>query len=47
MKIGNREFDLTKRTYVMGIMNVTPDSFSDGGHYTTRDAILYHAKEMM
>ena len=31
MIIGNKEFDLTNRTYVMGILNVTPDSFSDGG----------------
>ena len=29
MKIGNREFDVTNRTYIMGILNVTPDSFSD------------------
>ncbi|MDD6193939.1 MAG: dihydropteroate synthase [Lachnospiraceae bacterium] len=47
MRIGNREFDLTKGTYVMGIMNVTPDSFSDGGNFITRDAILFHAKEMV
>ncbi len=47
MKIGNREFDLSSHTHVMGIMNVTPDSFSDGGSYTTKDRILYHAKEMV
>ena len=47
MKIGKKEFDLKNHCYIMGILNVTPDSFSDGGHYTTRDAILYHAKEMM
>ena len=28
MKIGNKEFNLGERTYVMGILNVTPDSFS-------------------
>ena len=30
MKIGNREFDVKNETYIMGILNVTPDSFSDG-----------------
>ena len=33
MIIGNREFDTEKNTYIMGILNVTPDSFSDGGKY--------------
>lgn len=32
-KIGNKEFDFSKKTFVMGILNVTPDSFSDGGRY--------------
>ena len=31
MKIGRREFDTKNNTYIMGILNVTPDSFSDGG----------------
>ena len=31
MRIGNREFDTENGVYVMGILNVTPDSFSDGG----------------
>ena len=35
MKIGNREFDVANRTYIMGILNVTPDSFSDGGKWNT------------
>lgn len=30
MKIGNKEFDLSSHCYIMGILNVTPDSFSDG-----------------
>ena len=30
----------------MGILNVTPDSFSDGGKYNSLDSALYHAKEM-
>ena len=33
MKIGNKEFVLGERTYIMGILNVTPDSFSDGGKF--------------
>lgn len=37
MKIGNKVFDFTKdHTYVMGILNVTPDSFSDGGNSTKK-----------
>ncbi len=35
------------KTLVMGILNVTPDSFSDGGQYNTVDAALYHAEEMI
>ena len=34
MQIGNREFKTGNRPYIMGILNVTPDSFSDGGCYT-------------
>lgn len=37
MKIGNREFDFTKNIYIMGILNVTPDSFSDGGQFDQVD----------
>ena len=40
MRIGNRNFNVPGRTYVMGILNVTPDSFSDGGkYYTCEDAL--------
>ena len=46
MKIGNREFDTKHHTYVMGILNVTPDSFSDGGNYDQIDAALFHAEQM-
>lgn len=45
--IGKKEFDLRNHTYVMGILNVTPDSFSDGGKFTETDAALYHAQEML
>lgn len=47
MKIGNREFDLNHRCYIMGILNVTPDSFSDGGRFNTLDAALRHTEEMI
>lgn len=47
MKIGNREFNVTQKTYIMGILNVTPDSFSDGGKYNQMDAALFHAEEMI
>lgn len=40
------EFPLSKKTYVMGILNCTPDSFSDGGLYDTPDKALVHAIEM-
>lgn len=47
MKIGNRDFDTEHRTYIMGILNVTPDSFSDGGKYDNMDAALRHAEAML
>ena len=47
MKIGSREFDTEHQTYIMGILNVTPDSFSDGGKYSRIDAALEHAEEMI
>lgn len=47
MKIGNRDFVIGGHTYVMGILNVTPDSFSDGGKYNRTDTALYRVEEMM
>lgn len=47
MKIGNKEFDTKHNTYVMGILNVTPDSFSDGGNYNSVDKALYHTRDMI
>ncbi len=47
MIIGTRDFDLKNRTYVMGILNVTPDSFSDGGRWNQADAALRHAEQMV
>lgn len=46
IRIGNRNFCTTGKTYVMGILNVTPDSFSDGGKWNGPDKALYHAEEM-
>ncbi|MDH4560432.1 dihydropteroate synthase [Pseudomonas sp. BN411] len=43
---GNRVLDLAQ-PHVMGILNVTPDSFSDGGCFNARDAALRHAAEMV
>ncbi|MCF4994225.1 dihydropteroate synthase [Pseudomonas syringae] len=43
---GNRVLDLA-RTHVMGILNVTPDSFSDGGRFSQLDAALRHAEAMV
>lgn len=47
MRIGTREFDVKNHTYVMGILNVTPDSFSDGGKWNQIDAALKHTEEMI
>lgn len=46
MIIGKKEFDVKHKTYIMGILNVTPDSFSDGGRFNQMDAALRHAEEM-
>lgn len=47
MKIGNKEFNLGERTYVMGILNVTPDSFSDGGKFNEVELAVKHAEELI
>lgn len=47
MKIGNKNFKLGERTYIMGILNVTPDSFSDGGKYNEVEEAVKHAKELI
>lgn len=46
LTFGSRVLDLA-RPQVMGILNVTPDSFSDGGRFTRRDAALRHAAQMV
>ena len=47
MKIGIHSFPSGQRTYVMGILNVTPDSFSDGGRYNDLDRAIAQAEKML
>lgn len=47
MQIGNQYFDTEHETYIMGILNVTPDSFSDGGKWNDMDAARKHTEEMI
>lgn len=47
MKIGNKIFEPSEKTYVMGILNVTPDSLSDGGSYTSIDKAMEQAEKMI
>ena len=47
MKIGNRIFDVEQDCYIIGILNVTPDSFSDGGRWNTMEKALRHSEEMI
>ena len=46
LKIGNKIFNLDKRTIVMGILNVTPDSFSDGGKFLSVENAVKQALKM-
>ena len=47
IRIGERDFETAGKTYIMGILNVTPDSFSDGGSYENVDAALFRAEQMI
>ena len=47
MRIGQRDFRTKGHAYVMGILNITPDSFSDGGKYNDLDQALYHVEQMI
>ena len=44
---GPYQLDFSKKTMIMGILNITPDSFSDGGSYLDLDAAIHHAKAMV
>ena len=45
--IGSRSLPLGKRTLVMGIVNVTPDSFSDGGQFLDPEKAVAHAIQLL
>ncbi|MCD4542288.1 dihydropteroate synthase, partial [Klebsiella pneumoniae subsp. pneumoniae] len=45
LRCGEYTLNLNEKTLIMGILNVTPDSFSDGGSYNEVDAAVRHAKE--
>ena len=47
MKIGKNDFDFENNAYIMGILNVTPDSFSDGGKWNDIDKALRHTEQMI
>lgn len=47
MKIASKDFELGKRTYVMGILNITPDSFSDGGVYNELELAIERARRLI
>lgn len=46
MKTKKYQFDFSNKTHIMGILNLTPDSFSDGGSYISPDEALRRAKQM-
>ena len=45
--VGTRALELGKRTLIMGVVNVTPDSFSDGGAFLDRDKAIEHAEQLL
>lgn len=45
--LGSRSLELGKRTLIMGIVNVTPDSFSDGGQFLDREKAIQHAERLI
>ncbi|AWW28102.1 MAG: dihydropteroate synthase [Acetobacterium sp.] len=47
MQIGSKNFDLNNQVLIMGILNVTPDSFSDGGKFNNLDASLKQVEKMI
>ena len=47
MIIGNRTFHVEENAYIMGILNVTPDSFSDGGRWTDVDLAMERVEQMI
>ncbi len=45
-RFGTVEYELSSRTHVMGILNVTPDSFSDGGRYLNIEQAIEHGRKL-
>src|SRR5258708_9462898 len=45
--LGGRTLELGKRTLIMGIVNVTPDSFSDGGQFLDSEKAIEHAEKLL
>jgi dihydropteroate synthase len=45
-QFGKKVYDLSSRTHVMGVLNITPDSFSDGGKFMKLENAISHAKQM-
>ncbi len=46
-KVGSRVLELGRRTVIMGVVNVTPDSFSDGGVYIDAEKAVVHAEQLL
>ena len=46
-QLRDRTLDVEQRALILGIVNVTPDSFSDGGQYLTPDAAVRHALDLV
>ena len=47
LRCGEAQWEIGKRTYIMGILNVTPDSFFDGGRFLTAPEAIERAWEMV
>jgi dihydropteroate synthase len=47
VKLRNQVVDLNSKTWIMGILNITPDSFSDGGNFSEINAALLQAEKMV
>lgn len=47
MIIGGKNFDTNNNVYIMGILNITPDSFSDGGKFNSLDKAIYRVENMI
>ena len=46
IKLRSRTLILGERTLIMGVLNVTPDSFSDGGNFFSQEKAVQHALQM-